>query len=306
MLSLQRSTVILHGSGATAGQLSSGQYHSNAAQPAARSRQHQQQHACGPRVLGSSRLDVAVCPDDSLGLGGGADTAAACNVRDPAAAAAGGRVQQQRGLQQLLMNECQLAFEAFAWEVNAATPMPLSHPSLLLYDLVSSSTGDLQNLQILQWNRADATLASVILSSLVPRSAKTLTELRLSSSNLPEDPSRCWQGLAAATNLRVLDLNHTGFSRQGYAKPCGTNPTAAMLAAVAGMRLEALLCAGWRFYFAGFKPLAGLGECLRSLDLTRGRDVTDSTLWSLTHLTSKHWVPVLTLLSAMRSLDTAS
>jgi hypothetical protein len=186
------------------------------------------------------------------------------------------------------MNECQLAFEAFVWEVNAATPMPLSRPSLLLYDLVNSSTGALQNLKILQWNRADATLASVILSTLVPQAAKTLTELRLSSSNLPEDPSRCWQGLAAATNLRVLDLNHTGLSRQGYAKPCGTNPTVAMLAAVAGMRLEALWCAGWRFYFAGFKPLAGLGECLRSLDLTRGRDVTDSTLWSLTHLTSEN------------------
>jgi hypothetical protein len=117
--------------------------------------------------------------------------------------------------------------------------------------------------------------------------SRGMRELRLSSCSLPEDPSRCWQGLAAATHLRILDLNDTGFGRQGYAEPCGTNPTVALLTAVARMRLEALGLAGWRFYFANFKPLAGLSGCLVSLDLTRARDVTDSTLWSLTHLTSE-------------------
>lgn len=41
----------------------------------------------------------------------------------------------------------------------------------------------------------------------------------------------------------------------------------------------------WRCYFATFHPLAGLAGSLVSLDLTRCHDVTDSTLWSLTHLT---------------------
>jgi hypothetical protein len=187
------------------------------------------------------------------------------------------------------MSECQLAFEAFVWqhEEDPATPHALTHPSLLLYDLACSPARGVQDLQVLEWNRADSTLASVILSQLVPLASRGLRELRLSSCSLPEDLSRCWQGLAAATNLRVLDLNHTGLGLQGYAKPCGTNPTVALLTAVARMRLEVLGLAGWRFYFANFKPLAGLSDCLVSLDLTRARDVTDSTLWSLTNLTSE-------------------
>ena len=187
------------------------------------------------------------------------------------------------------MSEFQLAFESFVWQDNnnpADSQVP-SHPSLLLYDLVVSSAQQLRGLHVLHWNRADAVLAAAVLSVLVPHASSHLTELKLSSCSLPEDPSRCWQGLATATNLRVLDLNHTGFSRQGYANPCGTNPTVALLAAVARMRLEVLRLAGWRFYFATFKPLAGLSDCLLSLDLSRARDVTDNTLWSLTNLTSE-------------------
>lgn len=192
------------------------------------------------------------------------------------------------------MTEVMLAFESFVWQqqqqqqLNAAdnNPQAPSHPSLLLYDLVASSVHQLQQLRVLHWNRADKVLTAAVLGQLLP-AACNLTELRLQSSCLPDEPLRCLQNLAAATNLRVLDLNHTGFSQHGYVNTCGTNPTVALLAAVACMRLEVLWLAGWRFYFASLKPLAGLSECLRSLDLSRARDVTDSTLWSLTHLTSK-------------------
>jgi hypothetical protein len=187
------------------------------------------------------------------------------------------------------MSECQLAFEAFVWQPNPNGVSIPPFPSLLLYDLVESSAHRLQNLQGVHWDRADSPLASVILSHLVPSACNSLTELRLSSSNLPEDPTQCWQGLATATKLRVLDLNDTGFIRLGYAQPCGTNPTVSLLSAVARMRLEVLRLGGWRFYFATLKPVAGLSDCLVSLDLTRGRDVTDSTLWSLTHLTSEQY-----------------
>lgn len=268
-LDLQRSVVILHGSGQTAAALSSG-----------RCLQPQPRHQQG-QVTGSSRRDAA----DFSGAeqGSAASTAAA-------AATAIAASSQQHGLRALLMSEVQLAVEGFVWpqqEPGGQVLPVLDHPCLLLYHLVSSAAMGLQDLQVLRWNHAALNLASAILSQLVPLACKNLTELRLSGCGLPEDPSRCWQGLAAATNLRILDLNHTGFSRQGYAKPYGTNPTLALLTAVARMRLEVLWLAGWRFYFADLKPLAGLSECLRSLDLTRGRDVTDSTLWSLTHLTSK-------------------
>jgi hypothetical protein len=69
------------------------------------------------------------------------------------------------------------------------------------------------------------------------------------------------------------------------------------------MRLEVLRLAGWRFYFATLKPLAGLSDCLVSLDLTRGRDVTDSTLWSLTHLTSEQaWCHLVARLGNIKPL----
>lgn len=265
-LDLQRSVIILHGSGRTAAALNSGRY----SRPVLQHKHRQQAES-------TSRRDVA-------DLSGAEQAVSAVPPASPSPAAAGSGPGSDQGLQVLLMSECQLAFEAFVWQDGAGNP---GHPSLLLYDLVSSAAKGLHNLRSLHWNRADSTLAAVILSQLVPLASRALTTLHLSSCSLPEDPSRCWQGLAAATNLRVLDLNHTGFSRQGYANPCGTNPTVALLTAVARMRLQVLWLAGWRFFFADFKPLAGLSGCLESLDLTRARDVDDRTLWSLTNLTSE-------------------
>jgi hypothetical protein len=293
-LDLQGSTVILHTDGHTAEQLRSGRYVS----PAAAASQHkQQQGQHGP--AGSSRRDLAGVPVAGQSFPAAAAAGGGCSG-DLAVGGAGssGSSGGSRGagdLQELLMSECQLALEGFPWHqaAPAADTLRPLQPSELLYDLVLCMPQQLQHLRALSWDRADAGLAYQVLSEAVPRARSCLTYLSFSGCNLPDDPSRCWQGLAAATRLRVLDLNHTGFSRHGYASLCGTNPTVSLLAAVAGMRLQQLKLAGWRFFFASFKPLAGLADCLGCLDLSRARDVTDSTLWSLTHLTSRwqgtHW-----------------
>jgi len=285
VLDLQRSTIILHGGGHTAGRISTGRYRRTLPGKLQDSQQQQQEQGASRP---SSRRDVADIPFEDSSTRQVAHKAAMADGQQLAGSstqAAAGAAGRRNGLRELYMSECQLVFEAFVWQEQPADPhVP---PHALLYDLVASSAQQLQQLHVLQWSRADAALASAVLSQLVPRACSSLSELVLSSCGLPEDPSRCWQGLAAATNLRALDLNDTGFSRQGYANPCGTNPTVALLAAVAGMRLEVLQLAGWRFFFATLKPLAGLSDCLAALDLSRARDVTDTTLWSLTHLTSK-------------------
>lgn len=288
MLDLQRSTIILHGSGHTAGRISTGRYRRPLPGKLQDSQQQQQQEQGASRP--SSRRDVADIPfedNSTRQVSHKAAMAGGQQLAGSAIQAAAGATGRRNGLRELYMSECQLAFEAFVWQEQPVDPHVPSHASLLLYDLVTSSAQHLQQLHVLHWSRADAALASAVLSQLVPRACSSLSELVLNSCGLPEDPSRCWQGLAAATNLRVLDLNDTGFSRQGYANPCGTNPTVALLAAVARMRLEVLQLAGWRFFFATLKPLAGLSDCLAALDLSHARDVTDNTLWSLTHLTSE-------------------
>lgn len=188
------------------------------------------------------------------------------------------------------MSECGLALEGVAWHSLPQNPGAPADPSLLLLDLVLRSYLQLQNLRVLHWSRAASLLVDKIMSQVVPAAARALTDLNLSGGCLPRDPSRCWQGLAAATTLERLDLSHVGFSKQGFASVCGTNPTVALLAGVAGMRgLQELKLAGWRFYFANFHVLAGLTG-LSFLDLSGARDVNDGALWSITHLTGDFWV----------------
>jgi hypothetical protein len=187
------------------------------------------------------------------------------------------------------MSECGLALEGLAWHTLPVNPDSTpSDPSLLLLHLVLRSQGSLQQLAVLHWARATPPLVERILIQIVPAASEVLADLDLSGSCLPTDTTRCWQGLAAATNLTRLNLSHAGFSRLGYVTACGTNPTVAMLAAVAGMRgLKDLRLAGWRMYFASLHVLAGLQGSLCSLDLSGARDMTDGALWSLTHLTGR-------------------
>jgi hypothetical protein len=270
-LDLQRSTVVLNSSGPTGQLLRQGRY-----RPPAQLQQQQQNTKagycgiCNPSSSSSSsRRDICSQPSSSS------------STLHPAAAA------EQAGLQVLKMSECGLALEDIAWHTLPAnsdnTP---EDPSLLLLHLVVRSQGQLQQLSVLHWARATQLLVERVLCQIIPASSKVLSDLDLSGSCLPVDPARCWQGLAAATSLTSLDLSNAGFSRLGYANACGTNPTVAMLSAVAGMReLRELRLSGWRMYFASLHVLAGLQGSLKSLDLSGTRDVTDGALWSLTHLT---------------------
>jgi hypothetical protein len=198
------------------------------------------------------------------------------------------------------MSECGLALEGLAWHTLPVNPDTTpSDPSLLLLHLVQRSSGHLQQLAVLHWARATPLLVERVLCQIVLAASKVLTDLDLSGSCLQNDPSKCWQGLTAATSLTRLDLSNAGFSRLGYANSCGTNPTVAMLGAVAGMRgLVELRLSGWRMYFASLHVLAGLQGSLRSLELSGARDMTDGALWSLTHLTGRlrwaapHWQDV--------------
>jgi hypothetical protein len=52
-------------------------------------------------------------------------------------------------------------------------------------------------------------------------------------------------------------------------------------------KLRSLKLAGWRFYFSKLHPLAPLAGTLKQLDLSNATGLTDSTLWSLTHLTGE-------------------
>jgi hypothetical protein len=289
VLDLQRSTIILHGQGDTAARLLAGRYRRPQLLAAT---SQQQQQACGaaaggsPASASSSRRDVA---DVS-----GAKAAAHSNDEDAAAVASlslsrpasGTTSEQQPGLQVLLMLDTQLAFEAFVWA--APVNEQHEHPGLLLLDMVAAAGRQrLEALQTLHLGMASSALTAAVLGQLVPAASSSLRELRLVSCSLPSSLTKCWQGLATATELEVLDLGGTNHSRHAHAAHSGTNPTVALLAtAVARMpHLNSLALSGWRFFFATLKPLANLANSLRSVDLSHGHDVTDSTLWSLTHLT---------------------
>lgn len=233
LLDLQQSTVVLRGSGPTGQAVQRGSYRGMQTSSSGR----------GGGASGSRR-DACVAPTGTLdvrrsssggGRSGGRSSASCSSV-------------SSGGLEVLLMSECCIALEGLPWPQpadTAAAPGVPAQPSQVLLDLLQPALqrqGAPPQLRVLRWRRASSNLVQQLLVRLVPAAAGTLQELQLDGSSLPPDAARCWQCLAAATGLTSLGLGDVGLSRVGYASACGTNPTAALLAAAAGMR--SLACLG--------------------------------------------------------------